>query len=89
MAYELQVTSPTHNPPNISRRQTIDMEENFAKAWARLTNPQLPTVKLQKGTDLTFADLHMSLKHTLRIPNNGKTYPLPASLGSFPLFSVT
>ena len=31
------------------------------------------------------ATLNISFKRTLRIPDDGKTYPLPASLGEFPL----
>ena len=39
------------------------------------------------GTDVT-ADLTIRFQRTLRIPDDGRTYPLPAGLGSFPLRSV-
>jgi hypothetical protein len=43
--------------------------------------------KNSNGTDIT-ADLTIRFQRTLRIPDDGRTYPLPAGLGSFPLRSV-
>lgn len=34
------------------------------------------------------AVLYLSFKRTLRVPDDGRTYPLPAGLGSFPLRHV-
>ncbi len=39
------------------------------------------------GLDVT-ADVTIRFQRTLRIPDDGQTYPLPAGLGSFPLRSV-
>ncbi|KAG9004745.1 hypothetical protein FRB94_002167 [Tulasnella sp. JGI-2019a] len=38
--------------------------------------------------DISFDSLRLNLQRTLRIPDDGKTYPLPAGLGAFPLYSV-
>ncbi len=34
------------------------------------------------------AKLHINFQRTLRIPDDGKTYPLPPSLGSFAMCHV-
>ena len=34
------------------------------------------------------AELTIEFQQTLRIPDDGQTYPLPAGLGAFPLHSV-
>lgn len=38
--------------------------------------------------DASFPALTIALQRTLRIPDDGRTYPLPAGLGAFPLRSV-
>ena len=38
--------------------------------------------------DASFPALTIAFQRTLRIPDDGRTYPLPAGLGSFPLRSV-
>lgn len=38
--------------------------------------------------DDRFASLNIDFQRTLRIPDDGRTYPLPAGLGTFPLRSV-
>eukprot|EP01028_Stygiella_incarcerata_P010995 TRINITY_DN59_c1_g1_i1.p1 TRINITY_DN59_c1_g1~~TRINITY_DN59_c1_g1_i1.p1 ORF type:complete len:595 (+),score=143.95 TRINITY_DN59_c1_g1_i1:129-1913(+) len=44
---------------------------------------------LQDGeTCVNVGDARIKFSRTLRIPDNGKEYPLPAGLGCFPLFSV-
>lgn len=43
--------------------------------------------KSSNGADVT-ADLTIRFQRTLRIPDDGRTSPLPAGLGSFPLRSV-
>lgn len=51
-------------------------------------------VKLVKGTMLEFSNrgvegsLTVHLQRTLRIPDDGRDYPLPPSLGNFPMRSV-
>jgi hypothetical protein len=38
--------------------------------------------------DASFPALTIAFQRTLRIPDDGRTYPLPAGLGEFPLRSV-
>ena len=38
--------------------------------------------------DASFPALTIAFQRTLRIPDDGRTYPLPAGLGAFPLRSV-
>lgn len=66
----------------------LGINENFAKAWTRLTHSGPSAVHLKHGTALTFGSLELDLQRTLRVPNDGSTYPLPAGLGAFPLFDV-
>lgn len=51
------------------------------------------TVRVIDKTSLLFEDqtagrLQITFHRTLRIPDDGKTYPLPPSLGTFPIFRV-
>ena len=39
--------------------------------------------------DASFPALTIAFQRTLRIPDDGRTYPLPAGLGAFPLLSWT
>jgi len=41
-----------------------------------------------KGTTLVIGDARIQFQRTLRIPDDGKTYPLPPSLGQFPCVKV-
>ena len=41
-----------------------------------------------KGDRLTLGDLQITFQRTLRIPDDGKTYPLPPGLGAFPVRRV-
>ncbi|KAG8886320.1 hypothetical protein FRB98_001305 [Tulasnella sp. 332] len=79
-------------PPNYSYDKDstlkIHQHDSFAKAWTRITKPNAPKVELTKGDTITFGSLSLNLQRTLRIPDDGKTYPLPAGLGAFPLYSV-
>jgi hypothetical protein len=51
-------------------------------------------VEIERGSELQFADLKMNthfgvtFERTLRIPDDGKTYPLPPGLGTFPIRRV-
>jgi len=46
------------------------------------------TAKTNARISDAMSALHVSFQRTLRIPDNGKDYPLPASLGEFPVRSV-
>lgn len=59
----------------------------MAKAWTHLTTVP-PKAEVVRGSAISFQDIRVALQRTLRIPNDGKTYPLPAGFGEFPLFSV-
>ena len=39
-------------------------------------------------SDGRFKDLSLKLRRTLRVPEDGKSYPLPAYFGSYPLLNV-
>ena len=41
-----------------------------------------------KVKDLTSDQLEISLRRTVRVPDNGKTYSLPPDCGTFPLYNV-
>lgn len=66
----------------------INQHDSFAKSWTRITKPGAPKAELVKGKTINFGSFHLTLERTLRIPDDGKTYPLPARLGSFPLYRV-
>lgn len=51
--------------------------------------PRLCRDTLVFDTDPHGAELRVTFQRTLRIPDDGKTYPLPPGLGSFPLRRVT
>ena len=40
------------------------------------------------GIDESMAELDISFQRTLRIPDDGKTYPLPAGAGQFPICTI-
>lgn len=53
-------------------------------------NPE-PTidVRVERGSNtIVFGALHVHFQRTLRIPDDGTTYPLPAGFGPFPLHHV-
>ncbi|KAG9022713.1 hypothetical protein FRB95_014284 [Tulasnella sp. JGI-2019a] len=66
----------------------ISRRDSFAKAWTRITEPGATSAELVNGTDISFSSLRLNLQRTLRIPDDGETYPLPAGLGAFPLYNV-
>jgi hypothetical protein len=41
-----------------------------------------------KVKDTTGDQLEISLRRTVRVPDNGKTYSLPPDCGTFPLYNV-
>lgn len=45
-------------------------------------------VRILGGTTLQVGDVRLTFQRTLRIPDDGKTYPLPPGLGAFPLRRV-
>ncbi|KAJ3068645.1 hypothetical protein HK102_007120 [Quaeritorhiza haematococci] len=47
------------------------------------------TVELSRDAKKVNRDLSISFHRTLRVPEDGETYPLPACLGHFPLFDVS
>lgn len=48
------------------------------------------TIKVELNNDaLNFDDHIITLQRTLRIPDDGKEYPLPPSLGRFPIYKVS
>lgn len=87
--YDLQVIDGASELD--SDLEVLKLDENgaFAKAWTRLTRPTLFPAELRDGHNIRFNDLNITLQKRLRIPIDGKTYPLPAGLGSFPLYGVT
>lgn len=46
------------------------------------------TVQIHNGSVLLLRDLEVTFQRTLRIPDDGRTYPLPPGLGAFPLRRV-
>jgi hypothetical protein len=46
------------------------------------------TLQIHHGSVLLLGDLEVTFQRTLRIPDDGKTYPLPPGLGHFPLRRV-
>ncbi|KAG9028913.1 hypothetical protein FRB95_005911 [Tulasnella sp. JGI-2019a] len=66
----------------------MNQHDSFAKAWTRITKPIATNVELVDGKDISFGSLRLSLQRTLRIPDDGKTYALPASFGTFPLYNT-
>lgn len=51
----------------------------------------MTTTKLKtevQGNTVLIGPLRFTLERTLRVPQDGKVYPLPASLGSFPVYRV-
>jgi hypothetical protein len=44
--------------------------------------------RLIKVKDMTGDQLEISLRRTVRVPDNGKTYSLPPDCGAFPLYNV-
>ncbi|KAG9003962.1 hypothetical protein FRB93_010547 [Tulasnella sp. JGI-2019a] len=86
--YQVEVVQ---TPSEFSRSgNTIKLNETdtFAKCWTRITEAGSPKPELQNGSTIVFGGTGMALTRTLRIPNDGSTYPLPAGLGTFPLYSV-
>jgi hypothetical protein len=44
--------------------------------------------RIQDNHLITAGGLHISFERTLKLPNDGKGYPLPPSLGAFPIYQV-
>lgn len=86
--YDLETTDKSSDYDASGRSLKIYKNDSFSKAWTRLTTPAPPKIKLANNS-ITFGDLHVAMNKTLRIPNDGNTYPLPAGFGSFPLFNIT
>jgi hypothetical protein len=49
------------------------------------STPRSDSVEIGAGTE---PDLRVSFIRTIRIPEDGKNYPLPPGLGTFPLFDM-
>jgi hypothetical protein len=45
--------------------------------------------RIQENHLITDGGLQISLERTLKIPDDGKVYPLPPSLGAFPLYKIS
>jgi len=70
-----------------------NQQSSFKDEEATLVLPKKEIKKLDvsiKYDSLYFGDdLSISFKRTLKIPDDGKKYPLPASLGNFPIYKVS
>lgn len=52
-------------------------------------NPKEPTVRIEPGSNqLDFGGFTVTFVRTLRVPDDGKTYKLPAGVGQFPVRRV-
>lgn len=51
----------------------------------RNPTPARPTVEILPGDALRIGDVTLTFQRTLRIPDDGKRYPLPPGLGRFPI----
>jgi ubiquitin len=65
---------------------------DFYNQFLEFHHPSRTQVQIgQDSSSLIFpnSDLRVSFERTLRIPNDGKSYPLPPSFGSFPMVPVS
>ena len=77
----LPATQPHRAGPAARPRKFIDRRRNRSR--------RAPDRALCRGLDGDpLAALTIEFQQTLRIPDDGRTYPLPAGLGAFPLHSV-
>eukprot|EP00002_Diphylleia_rotans_P008946 TRINITY_DN1893_c0_g1_i1.p1 TRINITY_DN1893_c0_g1~~TRINITY_DN1893_c0_g1_i1.p1 ORF type:complete len:671 (+),score=152.73 TRINITY_DN1893_c0_g1_i1:291-2303(+) len=77
---------------SIATHFTLPLNQALDDAYEQLIDrpASQPSLTGYNNSNITFTDLGfgLSLEKTLRIPEDGKSYPLPPSLGSFPIFSV-
>jgi ubiquitin len=64
---------------------------NFQQGAVRATEPKMTRGKIASdGKTVTFkqSKFGVQFQRTLRVPDDGKTYPLPAGLGAFPMRNI-
>ncbi|KAG8922702.1 hypothetical protein FRC02_011680 [Tulasnella sp. 418] len=80
----LSGTALQYDYPNL-----INLHDPFVKMWNRLTRPAEGYVaKTVEDKTIKYQDLEVSFRRTVRVPNDGRSHPLPADLGPFELVNV-
>jgi hypothetical protein len=46
------------------------------------------TIRISRSTYGSEQNLEISLRRTIRVPDNGKHYDLPPDLGAFPIYNI-